>query len=77
MMKITAMKAIMNMVAFCGSTPRGTLHSVEERRCRRKELEMDDMGINMDYIVKVAKRRGLYYIREKKMDYIMKHDKMI
>ena len=42
----------------------------------RRELEMDDIGINMDYIVKVAKRRGLYYIRGKKMDYIMKHDKM-
>ena len=31
----------------------------------------------MDYIVKVAKRRGLYHIREKKMDIIMKRDKMI
>ena len=78
MMKITAIKAIANMVDFCGSTPRSTIHSVEERRwCRRRELGMDDIGINMDYIVKVAKRRGLYYIREKKMDYIMKHDKMI
>ena len=42
-----------------------------------KVLEMDDIGINMDYIEKVAKRRGPYYIREKKMDYIMKQNKMI
>ena len=60
MMKINAIKVIMNMVDFCGSTPRGKIHSVEERWCRRRELEMDDIGINMDYIVKVAKRHGLY-----------------
>ena len=38
---------------------------------------MDDIEINMDYIVKVAKRRGLYYITQKKMDYIMEPYKMI
>ena len=55
MMKITAIKAIMysrTWLIFCGSTPRGTIHSVEERRCRRRELEMDDIGINMDYFLR-------------------------
>ena len=50
---------------------------MEEQRCRRRELEMDDIEINMDYIVKVAKTRGLYYITQKKMDYIMEPYKMI
>ena len=59
------------------ATVRGTTVSVKQWHGRRWKLEMDDIGINMDYIEKVAKRRRLYYIREKKMGYIMKHDKMI
>ena len=47
MMKIGAMKAIMYMVDFfCSSTLQGTIRSVEERRCGRRKLEMDDIRIN-------------------------------
>ena len=54
-----------------------TTVSVKQWHGRRWKLEMDDIGVNMDYIEKVAKRRGQYYITEKKMDYIMEPYKMI
>ena len=59
------------------ATVRGTTVSEKQWHGRRWKLEMDDIGVNMDYIEKVAKRRGLYYITEKKMDYIMEPYKMI
>ena len=59
------------------ATVRGTTVSVKQWLGQRWKLEMDDIGVNMGYIEKVAKRRGRYYITEKKMDYIMEPYKMI
>ena len=78
LMKIAAMKAIMYMVdSLLIHTTAYDTFSGRVARCGRRKLEMDDVRINMDYIAKVAKCRGIYSIRENKMDYIVNSDKMI